>query len=682
MSYTLTLYPDADTQLRKVAPTYNYGTAVNLRAGSEGSNDARGLIYPNISTIPAGATITAAVLTLYCNSEAATPNQTVGVYRALTQWWEGVKFAAAPDALQDGSTWNLRNANGSVAWGAAGGQSGTDYAATATASTTITAPSAYYDWNVLADINAWYLGAAINYGWWLIEPSVGEVDSQKVFSSSDHGTSNQRPYLTITYELYAYNLDIDWMADGLYQNETTRMKSFRARRGRNNILSDAGFVQPEPGEFIATLDNYDGRYDPYNASSPLTGYILPNRTMKLSRNYGGINYPVFAGTLVDIRPEGFDQVTIRAMDDLYFLNKQNCDNYALQTAVNVVDAIAILMNMADLAFEGTSGWTFSTTLGITSFLGSTYIENNGDTIPYWWPNPDHSILRELHDIAAAFAATVFFAADGTFNYAIRNIPAGTRYSITQAELGKDIQLVQPWDELYNSIRIAAAPRVSGDTAEMWRLGDASATILPEATKTVWAEFAYNGERCPALEIITQDTSDYTASTAITIVKTDYTTEAKLAITNDDTTSTCALTMMRLRGVMLPAPNKTYIEDEDTASVVSYGKRSINIQSPWLQDSAVAEYYGDWLLPYASEVKRVLKARIMERPEYQFGAELMDKIAVTVAQKSISGNYLLGQIEHNWTPDQGCVSTLRLEPVPTTEYWTFSTLIGTTSKLGW
>lgn len=200
----LTLQPDAtagvDSYLALGTPTFNFGVGGNFGAGAVTVNEPRrGLLKFDISSLPAGATLNSAILTLFCESESATTDRTVGAHRGLTQWFEGAKNGAAPDASQDGSTWNLRNANGALAWGAAGGQSGTDYAATATDSKIITVPSTAFDYNVLADVQAWYAATATNYGWWLICTAETVANSLKRFTSSDGATAANWPKLVIDY---------------------------------------------------------------------------------------------------------------------------------------------------------------------------------------------------------------------------------------------------------------------------------------------------------------------------------------------------------------------------------------------------------------------------------------------------------------------------------------------------
>lgn len=211
---TLTLQPDAtacmDLWMAKSGPNNNAGVALLIVVGGEGTinNPIRGLLRFDLSTLPSGASVSSATMTLYCASEADSTDYAIAAHRGLTQWWEGDKNDAALTAGVDGSTWNLRNNNGSVPWaGGVGGGSGSDYAAVATDTKTITAPSTSYDFNVQADVQAFASGST-NYGWWLINTSENTVNSRKRFDSSDSLTSSQRPKLVVIYTV-AYTLTAD-----------------------------------------------------------------------------------------------------------------------------------------------------------------------------------------------------------------------------------------------------------------------------------------------------------------------------------------------------------------------------------------------------------------------------------------------------------------------------------------
>lgn len=199
---TLELQPDAtdgkDTHIHAGSPTNNYGKEAAIFTQLAA---VKGLIQFDLTALPVSATVSAASLVVYNEHEAARVDVTCETHRALTEWFEGNQNGAPPPGGVDGSTWNLRNANGAVPWaGGAGGGSGTDYAAAATDSAVLGAVGTTTTWNVLADIIAWLAGAN-NYGWWCINTTDAGVF--KGFSSSDHATAAWRPKLVIDYTVRA-----------------------------------------------------------------------------------------------------------------------------------------------------------------------------------------------------------------------------------------------------------------------------------------------------------------------------------------------------------------------------------------------------------------------------------------------------------------------------------------------
>jgi len=134
-------------------------------------------------------------MSIYLESESDPANYDIAAHRGLVQWYEGDGNGAPPSG--DGSTWALRNNNGAVAWtGGAGGASGTEFDAVATA--TVAIDGTWQDFNVLADVADFVSGAETNYGWWLLGEE-GVANSNKRFFSSDHATAGTRPKLVVVY---------------------------------------------------------------------------------------------------------------------------------------------------------------------------------------------------------------------------------------------------------------------------------------------------------------------------------------------------------------------------------------------------------------------------------------------------------------------------------------------------
>lgn len=202
----LTLQPDdsvgIDTVLRAFSPTLNFGTGTTLSAGFDtgSSSNRRALIKFDLSSIPANAIISSAILTLNCSSELAATDTNFSLNQSLVQWYEGTHNGSAPGAGEDGSTWNLRNANGSVAWGAAGGLAGTDYASSPSATTLVTG-TGFFSWNLTSDVQKFFNGTLANNGWWILSAIESVSMGQKQFDSSGNATPANRPKLVITYQI-------------------------------------------------------------------------------------------------------------------------------------------------------------------------------------------------------------------------------------------------------------------------------------------------------------------------------------------------------------------------------------------------------------------------------------------------------------------------------------------------
>lgn len=184
----LTLSPVADTYISEVNPTFNYGAATEVKAGNDASNlGVRGMVKFNFVDIPSDATIISAKLRVYCSSELSSTDRLLSIYRFLVQWYEGNSNGAAPGGSVDATTWNYRNANGSIAWtsGAGGGSAGNgvESASSLTGSVNITSSGSYFEIDVKSDVQNFVNGTYTNFGWWL--RGIGVTNATKTFSSRE-----------------------------------------------------------------------------------------------------------------------------------------------------------------------------------------------------------------------------------------------------------------------------------------------------------------------------------------------------------------------------------------------------------------------------------------------------------------------------------------------------------------
>lgn len=203
----LILQPDntagIDTRILQELPTFNYGTGLLMSTGWSGAAYRRTLIKFDLSALPPGATIQRAAVVMYFETSGSSAlSNNIAFFRSLVEWYEGGKTAAVPDPGTDGSTWNLRNANGSVAWaGGPGGQAGTEWLATPTDSKTIVNTAGPYEWVVTQDVQDFVDGTYPNHGWWILAnpESTGAANSKVLLPSDIVTNTHRRPYMVIEY---------------------------------------------------------------------------------------------------------------------------------------------------------------------------------------------------------------------------------------------------------------------------------------------------------------------------------------------------------------------------------------------------------------------------------------------------------------------------------------------------
>jgi hypothetical protein len=159
----------------------------------------RGLVGFDLSSIPVGALVTDATLTLHMSSSGSTPVP-IDLHRVLADWGEGTSNAGAnggsgaPSQPGD-ATWLHRFYPGTL-WAMPGG----DFAAAVSASQSV-AGVASYAWSgagLLADVQGWVAAPGSNFGW-LLTGGEQTAGSAKRFDSRENGTASFRPQLSITY---------------------------------------------------------------------------------------------------------------------------------------------------------------------------------------------------------------------------------------------------------------------------------------------------------------------------------------------------------------------------------------------------------------------------------------------------------------------------------------------------
>jgi len=202
-------YTHAATFIRGDTPTWNSGARDQLLIGRN-SGAMRGLFAFDLAGIPANATVTGAAFELWIAQAATGTTNTLQLRPLLRDFIEGSgNGTSSTHGANTGADWNSRTGPTTAnLWGAAGGQSGTDFSATAigslvgfdtAASAAGTRHAFTLDPAFLTETHA-ALAAARPLRFMLTmanDTNSGSLFAR--FASDDHPTAAQRPRLTLHY---------------------------------------------------------------------------------------------------------------------------------------------------------------------------------------------------------------------------------------------------------------------------------------------------------------------------------------------------------------------------------------------------------------------------------------------------------------------------------------------------
>ncbi len=174
-----------DNYVEASAATTNYGNRERMRicgyADSGVTNVQRGFLRFDVSSIPAGTTLTSATLYL-CSYDPTSSKGSTGLY--------GV-YPLTRDFDEMASCWNL--AKTGVSWTTPGG----DFLSPADATSPKQAVvDVWYPFNVTARVQAWISGAS-NYGW-AIKCTDESLHNQDSFYQLDTASATLRPKLVVS----------------------------------------------------------------------------------------------------------------------------------------------------------------------------------------------------------------------------------------------------------------------------------------------------------------------------------------------------------------------------------------------------------------------------------------------------------------------------------------------------
>jgi len=479
-------------------------------------------------------------------------------------------------------------------------------------------------------------------------------------------------------------IEVDWNNDGTYDggNEASWAISLETTRGREYFIkTDSsgkadGFEPIRTGKARITLDNLDGRYDPYNTSSDLYPNVLPGRKVRILVQETLISTPkpVIEGYLV-IRPFKSDRsrAFFEIVDGLEYL-KQTDINIELSENVATHTSIHLILDAA--------GWP----------TADRDIDISEDVRAYWWA--DRNALLEIRELASASLGTFFISADGKATYHSRNHSAAASFVMTQAEFIRDVWIPLPWDVVRNYIKVIAHPLVLQSVSTLWTLGDVPlAMIAGGASIERFGSYTYEGESSPAINVIAPaPTTDFTVTenedgsgadltSSVTRTFYDFGSTGKVTLSLGGGTNGY-LQELKIRGEAVASPDATFTVIEDAASQNLYQQQTLILDNRWLQSSELANSIAIWLSSWLPQPQPFFTVKVIDRFDEQFDVDLFDVFSISFAHLGVATQSVrIGYVKHKWLNPTGQITqtTFKLEPfLDLSGYWTFPTKIGDTA----
>lgn len=484
-------------------------------------------------------------------------------------------------------------------------------------------------------------------------------------------------YGASTEDLLLWTVIIDWDADSYFsgENEASRMVRFELARGRDHLVAPNGngFERYRPGQATIILDNDDGRYNPFNASSPLYPNVTPGKSVRLAVKdaNSGTNYALMRGKIADIQPynQGNQKlVKIDVVDGQEFLRGRQVKVGYHNHNDGQQDSTYTTGRWVDLILEA-AGWPAEWPR--TYSLLDDY---NADTLyktlkwAWFWLRDGLDCIRELED---AEIGTFLHGRHGQARFFSRSFTYDQIVSIDESQVLRDITTPQPWETLRNRVEIGVHQIKLDDFASpeiLFQTGGDDEDAIPiaaEGSLTTDVQFQYGHYKVvPANVYISVTlTDDPAGGSALTHAEQigEYGDGSTVIVQNTDVTDGY-LRNLEIGGDAIYAKFHNVISAEDGSSQTIYGARVLRIETPWSQENGDAELMTAFLLEKLKDPRQFPVIRLEDRPALQFGVDLYaDLIHLTSSTLSINKLFRVGKLEHSWQAGRACRTTLKLEP---------------------
>jgi hypothetical protein len=405
------------------------------------------------------------------------------------------------------------------------------------------------------------------------------------------------------------------------------------------------------------LNNLDRQYSPENTSSPLNGFILPARPVKITAVLNSTPFILFRGHLDEYKVQPAPNqriVNVTALDALAKLREAR-GTTSLHPVLRTGEAIGKILDSI--------GWPAADR---DLDIGATSVR--------WWSIDDSEAWASILDLVAAEGPPSIVTVDSTGKVVFRDrhhrlmrtdsttSQATFRDAGTEPLFSAPMDYDQGWKDVFNSFSISVDERQpEPELSAIWS-SDLSYSVPSGSTYTITASASdpFYGAINP---VAGTDYELRSGSATITLSRSSgKSTVISIAASGDTVIDT-----LQIRGYVVPIARTVTVERSEPTSIASYGLKVWpgSSELACLED---AKAVGDIVLSYRSERLPIVSLTMIgdrdSRLEQCLGRDISDRITVVDGETGLNRDFFIEQIQHR-IPLGGLmhVTTFGCEAVP-------------------
>ena len=473
-----------------------------------------------------------------------------------------------------------------------------------------------------------------------------------------------------------YRLTVDWNGDKVLDgdSEAGRLLRYSVDRGRDRVIGAPGgaFEPLKVGRLTIDLDNFDGRFDPWNVDGDLYGLLMPNKMIQLSATVpiesstDVTTEYLFSGFITNITQNGYNKTaTITAEDGFGYLSDRNVYTHG-SIFPNTEQALGyIIRTTCDYPYPSTNSST-----------------DDPFGFPYYYFANNLNCLRAIEDLGSATLGRISCRGDGDILYK-SNSSTDAAMVITDSDVLTDISLSMPWENMRDNVfleGIASYEHSSSTdgTADYTVYSSTETFTIPgEDTYELFGKFTYDGETVDIVGGSGYSYTEVSGSTDLLISDINFISDGyPMKIANSSTADGVIkdLTVTSKPYITNPLTKEYGTTSDNTATVFKWKSRlheilrevnaGENIDTAQTEaDIARLDDIGNTMVNYLSTPKPMITVQMQGRPWDQLTLDVEDAVTVTLATMGIDDTYRICGLSHmTLTGVQDILSVFHLYPI--------------------